>query len=140
MVNLSDIFLSESSSTSYFCTVCEEPASKYLYYGGRVCLGCRAFFRRIRNSKRFKQLTCRGVVPGACVLKGPRAHRRACQACRYHRCLEAGMKPELISFEKRQNSYKHKFCLSHPSAFYPDTLVTKDDEKIIESIVGKVAL
>jgi len=31
----------------HFCKVCNNPKDKYLYYGGRVCTKCRAFFRRI---------------------------------------------------------------------------------------------
>ena len=28
------------------CKVCSEAAGKHSYYGGQVCLSCRAFFRR----------------------------------------------------------------------------------------------
>ena len=28
------------------CKVCGEAAGKHSYYGGQVCLSCRAFFRR----------------------------------------------------------------------------------------------
>ncbi len=36
----------------FICQVCSGPCSKYLHYGARACMGCRAFFRRARQDKR----------------------------------------------------------------------------------------
>ena len=44
--NLKKSVKERSISESEYCLVCGEKAGKHLYYGGRSCQSCRAFFRR----------------------------------------------------------------------------------------------
>lgn len=80
------------------CKVCREPmAMERFNYGGMSCLSCRSFFRRI---------VCRGLDricrnQSRCELNVK--NRTDCIPCRYNRCIEAGLKPELVHKEEAQS-------------------------------------
>ena len=62
-----------------------------------TCEGCKGFFRRtIKNSRKF---VC--SYAGDCVVT--RQNRRQCQACRFDKCLNQGMKRECILSEGELN-------------------------------------
>eukprot|EP00088_Acartia_fossae_P050714 TRINITY_DN5683_c0_g1_i8.p1 TRINITY_DN5683_c0_g1~~TRINITY_DN5683_c0_g1_i8.p1 ORF type:complete len:507 (-),score=104.61 TRINITY_DN5683_c0_g1_i8:366-1886(-) len=78
------------------CKVCGAPASAYLHYGAIVCYSCRAFFRRAIR----KQFICR-VGDYSCIMEGTRSNR--CRGCRYQKCLQVGMKPEMVDAMLKRN-------------------------------------
>ncbi|XP_017746948.1 PREDICTED: nuclear receptor subfamily 1 group I member 2 isoform X2 [Rhinopithecus bieti] len=72
-----------------------------------TCEGCKGFFRRAM--KRNARLRC-PFRKGACEIT--RKTRRQCQACRLRKCLESGMKKEMImsdaAVEERRALIKRK--------------------------------
>ena len=71
------------------CSVCSAPASAHHHYGAVVCYPCRAFFRRGTT----KQFTC---VTGYHSCPVDKSMKNRCRGCRYTRCLQVGMRPELV--------------------------------------------
>lgn len=72
------------------CRVCGDRATGY-HFNVLTCEGCKGFFRR--TVKRNTRLRC-PFRKGACEIT--RKTRRQCQACRLRKCLESGMKKEMI--------------------------------------------
>uniref|UniRef100_A0A5K1UQE6 Nuclear receptor subfamily 1 group I member 2 n=1 Tax=Oryctolagus cuniculus TaxID=9986 RepID=A0A5K1UQE6_RABIT len=72
------------------CRVCGDKANGY-HFNVLTCEGCKGFFRR--TVKRNARLRC-PFRKGACEIT--RKTRRQCQACRLRKCLESGMKKEMI--------------------------------------------
>uniref|UniRef100_A0A915A7J4 NR LBD domain-containing protein n=1 Tax=Parascaris univalens TaxID=6257 RepID=A0A915A7J4_PARUN len=71
------------------CTVCSGPANGY-HYDAPSCNGCKAFFRRsFVSGKRYECKKDR-----KCNLTDGR--RTSCRACRYNKCVEVGMKTQLM--------------------------------------------
>uniref|UniRef100_F1LB60 Nuclear hormone receptor family member nhr-154 n=1 Tax=Ascaris suum TaxID=6253 RepID=F1LB60_ASCSU len=73
-----------------FCYICGSPATGH-HYDVASCNGCRAFFRRSFVAGRRYKCQARGF----CNLKYQGRHS-LCRACRYKKCIEVGMKTELI--------------------------------------------
>jgi len=69
------------------CSVCSAPASAHHHYGAVVCYPCRAFFRRGTT----KEFTC---ATGNCPVD--KSVKNRCRGCRYAKCLDVGMRPELV--------------------------------------------
>ena len=88
------------------CQVCGEKAGSHNYYGGQVCTGCRAFFRRAVQNDAHKSFSC--VTPSEQCLITVKTRRR-CQYCRYRKCLAAGMKAGwVLTDRERSKRYKVK--------------------------------
>jgi len=84
------------SAETASCEVCSAPAVIYKQYGAICCFSCRAFFRR--NFSR--QFFC---VIGEGTCKVDMITRNNCKKCRMERCIQSGMRPELVnSTVKRQ--------------------------------------
>uniref|UniRef100_A0A7N5JE33 Nuclear receptor subfamily 1 group I member 3 n=1 Tax=Ailuropoda melanoleuca TaxID=9646 RepID=A0A7N5JE33_AILME len=71
------------------CMVCGDRATGY-HFHALTCEGCKGFFRRAASKS--TDLTC--PFAGSCKVN--KAQRRHCPACRLQKCLEAGMKKEMI--------------------------------------------
>ncbi|XP_054338742.1 nuclear receptor subfamily 1 group I member 2 isoform X2 [Pongo pygmaeus] len=88
------------------CRVCGDKATGY-HFNVMTCEGCKGFFRRAM--KRNARLRC-PFRKGACEIT--RKTRRQCQACRLRKCLESGMKKEMImsdeAVEERRALIKRK--------------------------------
>ncbi|KAK2913117.1 hypothetical protein Q8A73_007230 [Channa argus] len=69
------------------CLVCGDLASGY-HYGVASCEACKAFFKR----------TIQGNIEYSCAVTNEceitKRRRKACQACRFQKCLQAGMMRE----------------------------------------------
>ncbi|NXB21597.1 NR1I3 protein, partial [Rhagologus leucostigma] len=75
------------------CAVCGDRASGY-HFHVMSCEGCKGFFRRsIIKGVRF---TC----PLARRCPVTKAKRRQCQACRLQKCLDVGMRRDMIMSEE----------------------------------------
>ncbi len=70
------------------CPVCTRPTGKHSYYGGRVCVSCRGFFRRSVQNKHYPLFRC--VQGGQCRIDSQ--SRMSCKLCRFQKCLSSGMK------------------------------------------------
>merc|ERR1719348_1420490 len=75
------------------CPVCGDIAVAHFHYGGMCCYSCKAFFRRVVNTNKATKYKCRA---GNNQCDVSLANRRSCQACRYKKCVGAGMKPGLV--------------------------------------------
>ncbi|XP_036901471.1 nuclear receptor subfamily 1 group I member 2 isoform X3 [Sturnira hondurensis] len=80
----------EGGGGPQICRVCGDKATGY-HFNVMTCEGCKGFFRRAM--KRNARLRCL-FRKGTCEIT--QMTRRQCQACRLHKCLESGMKKEMI--------------------------------------------
>uniref|UniRef100_A0A8C0SJ00 Nuclear receptor subfamily 1 group I member 3 n=2 Tax=Canis lupus familiaris TaxID=9615 RepID=A0A8C0SJ00_CANLF len=71
------------------CMVCGDRATGY-HFHALTCEGCKGFFRRTVSKS--TGLTC--PFAGSCKVN--KAQRRHCPACRLQKCLDAGMRKEMI--------------------------------------------
>nr|XP_033781195.1 nuclear receptor subfamily 1 group I member 3 isoform X2 [Geotrypetes seraphini]XP_033781196.1 nuclear receptor subfamily 1 group I member 3 isoform X2 [Geotrypetes seraphini] len=79
----------EPEGEEKICIVCGDKATGY-HFHVMSCEGCKGFFRRsISKGIRF---TC--PFSQNCVVT--KAKRRQCQACRLQKCLDAGMRKDMI--------------------------------------------
>ncbi|NXX21164.1 NR1I2 protein, partial [Podargus strigoides] len=75
------------------CAVCGDHATGY-HFHVMTCEGCKGFFRRsINKGVRF---TC----PFSRSCPVTKAKRRQCQACRLQKCLDVGMRKDMIMSEE----------------------------------------
>jgi len=81
------------SSLLDVCLVCGEPTVSHKHYGAVCCYSCRAFFRRSINQR----FSCINGDNKCTIDKITRAN---CKSCRYNRCLEVGMKKNLVDINK----------------------------------------
>lgn len=89
------------------CQVCGDKANDHIHYGAIACYSCRAFFRRGVGAS--DQYQCTYGQKCKITLKS----RKQCQYCRFHKCLEIGMKPTWVMTdeekkEKREKTIKRK--------------------------------
>ena len=76
------------------CRVCSAPAVPHSNYGAVVCFSCRAFFRRGVQQKYQCRQMC--TTDNSSCGELNIISRTYCKKCRYDKCLEVGMKPELV--------------------------------------------
>ncbi|XP_030299641.1 estrogen-related receptor gamma [Sparus aurata] len=84
------------------CLVCGDFASGY-HYGVASCEACKAFFKR----------TIQGNIEYSCPVMNEceitKRRRKACQACRFRKCLQAGMMREGVRMDRvRGGRQKYK--------------------------------
>ncbi|XP_061828231.1 estrogen-related receptor gamma-like isoform X2 [Nerophis lumbriciformis] len=84
------------------CLVCGDVASGF-HYGVASCEACKAFFKRTVQGN--MEYSC--PVSKECEINKRR--RKACQACRFHKCLQAGMMKEGVRMDRvRGGRQKYK--------------------------------
>ena len=83
---------------SKLCRVCEEKSASHRHYGGQSCLSCKAFFRRAVTSSKRERVCKFRKIPDSEALCGV----RKCAACRYKRCRDSGMRPEMVLSGKKE--------------------------------------
>ena len=84
---------SETSSPKRLCLVCGDVASGF-HYGVASCEACKAFFKR----------TIQGNIEYQCPATNDceinKRRRKACQACRFQKCLRMGMLKEGVRLDR----------------------------------------
>ena len=81
----------EVDTSLLFCIVCGDKASGR-HYGVVSCEGCKGFFKRsVRKNVKY---TCLGT--NTCIVN--KTMRNRCQACRWQKCVNSGMKVEGMVF------------------------------------------
>ncbi|KAM9852922.1 estrogen-related receptor gamma-like [Aulostomus maculatus] len=94
------------------CLVCGDYASGY-HYGVASCEACKAFFKR----------TVQGNIEYSCPVMNEceitKRRRKACQACRFRKCLQAGMMREGVRMDRvRGGRQKYKRRVEAGLSFY----------------------
>ncbi|KAK6182511.1 hypothetical protein SNE40_010184 [Patella caerulea] len=93
--------------TNLPCQVCSAASSGF-HFGAITCEGCKGFFRRMareRNSNAYicsRQRNCRVT----------QTTRNSCKACRYQRCMEAGMSVTCCRIGRQPNAVKHALSIA----------------------------
>ncbi|XP_039478684.1 steroid hormone receptor ERR1 isoform X3 [Oreochromis aureus] len=121
------------------CLVCGDFASGY-HYGVASCEACKAFFKR----------TIQGNIEYSCPVMNEceitKRRRKACQACRFQKCLQAGMMREGVRLDRvrgGRQKYKRRvdtglsLCTkapySHPSSSSFSGLSLVDQMSLLQS-------
>ncbi|KAJ8369320.1 hypothetical protein SKAU_G00093480 [Synaphobranchus kaupii] len=97
-----DYMTALSSGPKRLCLVCGDFASGY-HYGVASCEACKAFFKR----------TIQGNIEYSCPVMNEceitKRRRKSCQACRFQKCLRAGMMKEGVRMDRvRGGRQKYK--------------------------------
>jgi len=112
------------------CLVCGDVASGF-HYGVSSCEACKAFFKRTIQGN--IDYTC--PVANTCEINKRR--RKACQACRYQKCLRQGMLKEGVRLDRvrggRQKYRRYPLDTSH-GAVQSSRKVTLEENKVLESL------
>ncbi|XP_077149737.1 nuclear receptor subfamily 1 group I member 2 [Ranitomeya variabilis] len=121
----------EEDSEPKICRACGDRATGY-HFNAMTCEGCKGFFRRAM--KRSLRLSC--PFQNACVIN--KNNRRHCQACRLKKCLDIGMKKELImsdeAVELRRSLIKQKQKLSQIPSCSPTSRMTEEQERLVAQL------
>ncbi|CAJ1066254.1 estrogen-related receptor gamma [Xyrichtys novacula] len=104
-----------STGPKRLCLVCGDYASGY-HYGVASCEACKAFFKR----------TIQGNIEYSCPVMNEceitKRRRKACQACRFQKCLQAGMMREGVRMDRvRGGRQKYKRRAEPGLNFYSKT-------------------
>jgi len=81
------------------CHVCGDLAIAHMHYGGVCCYSCKAFFRRATQTGKDKKYKCKAAKE--CLITY--TNRRACQYCRFTKCVDIGMKPNWVLSDEQCN-------------------------------------
>lgn len=85
--------IKEEDAPRRLCLVCGDVASGF-HYGVASCEACKAFFKRTIQGN--IEYTC--PASGECEINKRR--RKACQACRFRKCLRSGMLKEGVRLDR----------------------------------------
>ncbi|KAB7505505.1 Thyroid hormone receptor beta-A, partial [Armadillidium nasatum] len=86
------------------CGVCGDVA-KSMHFGGLSCDSCKAFFRRSVQNNAYKGFSC--PYEKKCVIGV--SSRKACQYCRFEKCISIGMeKGWVMSEEERKKMMEQR--------------------------------
>ncbi|XP_066464836.1 nuclear receptor subfamily 1 group I member 3 [Eleutherodactylus coqui] len=92
-VKTSESDYNDPDAEEKLCAVCGDKANGY-HFHVLTCEGCKGFFRRSMT----KGLTFTCPFTRSCPVT--KAKRRRCQACRQQKCLEVGMRKDMILSEE----------------------------------------
>ena len=121
------------------CRVCGDVAGRYKYYGAESCNSCRTFFHRTVIKSQDTTLRClqgQGKPPGTCEINSK--SRKSCKACRYDRCLKAGMKKELVvgsQYAREKEGREIALKLSRNSENLALDVYTEEEKNQVEEFV-----
>ncbi|XP_063705835.1 steroid hormone receptor ERR2-like [Culicoides brevitarsis] len=120
------------------CLVCGDDASGF-HYGVSSCEACKAFFKR----------TIQGSIEYSCPANKNceinKKRRKACQACRFHKCLVMGMLKEGVRLDRvRGGRQKYRrnpggtqaFVSQLQLAHEPSAVKRLDDIKLLQTMVA----
>ncbi|XP_063539195.1 steroid hormone receptor ERR1 isoform X1 [Cydia strobilella] len=106
------------------CLVCGDVASGF-HYGVASCEACKAFFKRTIQGN--IEYTC----PASNECEINKRRRKACQACRFRKCLRTGMLREGVRLDRvRGGRQKYRRAAEPP----PQPRPHLDDIKILEAL------
>ncbi|KAI5636756.1 zinc finger, c4 type (two domains) domain-containing protein [Phthorimaea operculella] len=110
------------------CLVCGDVASGF-HYGVASCEACKAFFKRTIQGN--IEYTC----PAANECEINKRRRKACQACRFRKCLRTGMLREGVRLDRvRGGRQKYRRAADQPPQ--PVQRPQLDDIKVLEALTS----
>lgn len=109
-----------------WCLVCGDTASGF-HYGVASCEACKAFFKRTIQGN--IEYTC----PASNECEINKRRRKACQACRFRKCLRTGMLREGVRLDRvRGGRQKYRRAPDAPAMTQPRPQL--DDIKVLEAL------
>ncbi|CAI2354861.1 unnamed protein product [Caenorhabditis sp. 36 PRJEB53466] len=115
------------------CSICGKNASGY-HYDVPSCNGCKTFFRRLCISE--KNFACK--ANGNCFDLMVRDKPIKCRACRYQKCISAGMNPLAMQVdEKEATAGNFKKLTKRPKQESIDEEIEEDEHQHDKRIVTK---
>uniref|UniRef100_A0A1B6MNL6 Estrogen-related receptor n=1 Tax=Graphocephala atropunctata TaxID=36148 RepID=A0A1B6MNL6_9HEMI len=127
--HIDDGSLKEEDLPRRICLVCGDVASGF-HYGVASCEACKAFFKRtIQGSIEYS-------CPSANDCEVTKRRRKACQACRYRKCLSVGMLKEGVRLDRvRGGRQKYRRSTELPYNFQHHLAHQgPSDNKILEAL------
>lgn len=110
------------------CLVCGDTASGF-HYGVASCEACKAFFKRTIQGN--IEYTC----PASNECEINKRRRKACQACRFRKCLRTGMLREGVRLDRvRGGRQKYRRAPDAPAAQLPRPQL--DEIKVLEALIS----
>ena len=123
--------IDDEDNTKRTCLICGDVSSGF-HYGVSSCEACKAFFKRTIQGN--IDYTC----PGSNTCEINKRKRKACQACRYKKCLKSGMLKEGVRLDrlrggrqKYRRRMEHPYITNHQSKPFELTL---NDNKILTKL------
>ncbi|CAB07314.2 Nuclear hormone receptor family member nhr-136 [Caenorhabditis elegans] len=124
------------------CKVCRHSATGY-HYDVPSCNGCKTFFRRsILDGRKYTCLKMRKCLSGTEPVD---LSRRMCRACRFEKCVEAGMNPSAIQADmkttdgellRKEIMIKQKTAVDFLNT--PQVIMSFEDK--VQGIIGKLTV
>ncbi|XP_076845170.1 estrogen-related receptor gamma [Brachyhypopomus gauderio] len=116
------------------CLVCGDFASGY-HYGVASCEACKAFFKR----------TIQGNIEYCCPVVNEceitKRRRKACQACRFQKCLRAGMMREGVRMDRvRGGRQKYKRRMDSSLSAFSKTPNAHSVKPVRNKIISQLLL
>ncbi|XP_055030146.2 estrogen-related receptor gamma [Misgurnus anguillicaudatus] len=114
------------------CLVCGDFASGY-HYGVASCEACKAFFKR----------TIQGNIEYSCPVVNDceitKRRRKSCQACRFQKCLRAGMMREGVRMDRvRGGRQKYKCRLDSDNSVFTRTHYTHPGKSVRNKVIAQL--
>ena len=121
---------SADQSPKRLCLVCGDTASGF-HYGVASCEACKAFFKRtiqgallVARQSRVADACLAGNIEYQCPASSDceinKRRRKACQACRFQKCLRMGMLKEGVRLDRvRGGRQKYRRTMDNPSPLLP---------------------
>ncbi|XP_076138887.1 estrogen-related receptor gamma [Alosa pseudoharengus] len=120
------------SAHKRLCLVCGDFASGY-HYGVASCEACKAFFKRTIQGN--IEYTC--PVTNECEITKRR--RKSCQACRFQKCLRAGMMKEGVRMDRvRGGRQKYKRRVDCGLTLYTKTPFSHPAKPIGNKVISQL--
>ncbi|XP_021944806.1 steroid hormone receptor ERR2 [Folsomia candida] len=120
-----------SDGPKRLCLVCGDTASGF-HYGVASCEACKAFFKR----------TIQGNIEYTCPASNDceinKRRRKACQACRFQKCLRMGMLKEGVRLDRvrgGRQKYRRNSDMPYP-VVTPPKKPTLEDNKVLMALLG----
>ncbi|XP_040565089.1 steroid hormone receptor ERR2 isoform X4 [Lepeophtheirus salmonis] len=108
------------------CLVCGDIASGF-HYGVSSCEACKAFFKRTIQGN--IEYTC----PASNECEINKRRRKACQACRFQKCLRMGMLKEGVRLDRvRGGRQKYRRMIESSPYIQPPPKKTLEDNKLLQ--------
>jgi hypothetical protein len=127
--NVANILVNNNSSSMGACPICGDDISGF-HYGTFSCESCKGFFKRTVQNK--KVFSCHSGE-GECNITS--FNRKRCPACRFAKCLKAGMRVDAIREDRHRGGRS-----SYEGARFQMPRGTGIKRKYIENIYGGVEL